>query len=125
MSPVAAIKSIAIEIGTSGLLDPPVVAPILLVGGGVITTGRVVAVGLGVGDATGDGDGDGTTDGDGDGDGTTDGDGLADGLGDGLADELGDGLGDGLGAATTVTGAVCPDATMTRGLSPVAPAWFV
>ena len=48
-SPVAANKSSAIVIGTSGLVDPPVDAPIVPVGGGVIAAGRVVDVGLGVG----------------------------------------------------------------------------
>ena len=42
MSPVAATKSSAIEIGTSGLLDPPVDAPIVPVWGRVIAAGRVV-----------------------------------------------------------------------------------
>lgn len=93
MSPVAATKSSAIEIGTSGLLDPPVVAPILLVGGGVIPAARVADVGLGVGVTAGLGVGDAT----GDALGLGLGDALGLGLGDGLTDGLGLGLGDGLG----------------------------
>ena len=79
MSPVAATKSSAIEIGTSGLLDPPVVAPIVPVWGRVIAAGRVVDVGLGVGVTVGLGVGDAT--------------GV--GVGDGLGDALGLGLGGG------------------------------
>ena len=51
-SPVAAIKSSAIEIGTSGLVDPPVDAPIVLVGGRVTVAPPTLApfgVGVGVG----------------------------------------------------------------------------
>ena len=87
MSPVAATKSSAIEIGTSGLLDPPVDAPIV-VGGGVITAARVADVGLGVEVTAGLGVGDAT------------GVGVGDGLGDALG--LGLGLGDDVGASVFV-----------------------
>jgi len=86
MSPVAATKSSAIEIGTSGLLDPPVDAPIVPVWGRVIAAGRVVDVGLGVGVTVGLGVGDAT--------------GV--GVGDGLTDGLGLGLGDGPGVTPGV-----------------------
>jgi hypothetical protein len=98
-SPVAAIKSNAIESGTSGLSDPVEAAPIALVGGGVVPAPPTpppfgVRFGVGRGVTTGDGLGDGLTLGLGLGDGLT----LGLGLGDGLT--LGLGLGDGLAVTT-------------------------
>jgi hypothetical protein len=82
-SPVAAIKSNAIESGTSGLSDPVEAARIVLVGGGVAPAPPTLPLfGVGVGVATGLG--------------------LALGLGDGLG--VGDGLGDGLGVGFTTGG---------------------
>jgi hypothetical protein len=88
-SPVAAIKSNAIESGTSGLSEPVEVALSALVGGGVTPAPPTpppfgVRFGLGRGVTTGDG----LTLGLGLGDGLT----LGLGLGDGLTLGLGDGL---------------------------------
>ena len=55
MNPVATIKSSAIQIGTSGPVDPPVDAPIVLVGGGLAGARVGVGVGAGVGVGVGAG----------------------------------------------------------------------